>query len=560
MTGPSTTAAPSGGVARMSRRVMNLAHFLTQNARRHGDRVGLVWGERSWTWREIDRLVTGLAAALAARGIARGDRILVHSRNCDEMFWSMFAAFRLGAVWVPTNFRLMPDEVAYLATASGARAFLCHGDFPDHAAAVKASSPALAFTWRIGDGALGEKSVSEAIASHAGAKIDEASVEYDDPCWFFFTSGTTGRSKAAILTHGQMAFVVTNHLADLMPGTTEHDASLVVAPLSHGAGIHQLVQTARGAKTILLPSERFDINEAFRLIETHRVSNIFTVPTILKMMVEHPAIDRYDHSSLRYIIYAGAPMYREDQKAALIKFGKVLVQYFGLGEVTGNITVLPPALHDPEDGPHARIGSCGFERTGMQVSIQGDDGRELKPFETGEICVIGPAVFAGYYDNPEANAKAFRDGWFRTGDLGHMDKEGFVYITGRASDMYISGGSNIYPREVEEKILTHPAIGEVAVLGVPDPVWGEVGVAVCVAREGASPVSEADMAGFLATKVPRYKMPKRFFFWNALPKSGYGKVPKRLVRDELAARGLLDLTKAFSSEVEIGSREENASK
>jgi fatty-acyl-CoA synthase len=326
-----------------------------------------------------------------------------------------------------------------------------------------------------------------------------------------------------------------------MPGTTERDASLVVAPLSHGAGVHQLVQTARGVPTILLPSEKFDIGEAFRLIELHRVSNIFTVPTILKMMVEHPAVDKFDHSSLRFIIYAGAPMYREDQKAALGKLGPVLVQYFGLGEVTGNITVLPPNLHDPEDGPTARIGTCGFERTGMQVSIQGDDGSELKPFETGEICVIGPGVFAGYYDNPEANAKAFRDGWFRTGDLGHMDAEGFVYITGRASDMYISGGSNIYPREVEEKILTHPAIGEVAVLGVPDPFWGEVGVAVCVAREGAAAVSEAELAAFLLPKVSRYKMPKRFFFWEALPKSGYGKIPKRLVRDELEARGELDL-------------------
>jgi fatty-acyl-CoA synthase len=524
----------------MSRRVMNLAHLLTQNARRHGERIGFIWGDRSWTWREIDANVSALAAALAARGIVKGDRILVHSKNCDEMFWSMFAAFRLGAVWVPTNFRLMPDEVTYLATASGARALLCHGDFPDHAAAVKAASPAIAFTWRIGEGTLGETSLRKAAAAHAGMAIDNAAVEYDTPCWFFFTSGTTGRSKAAVLTHGQMAFVVTNHLADLMPGTTENDASLVVAPLSHGAGVHQLVQTARAVPTILLPSERFDIAEAFRLIETHRVSNLFTVPTILKMMVEHPAIDRSDHSSLRYVIYAGAPMYREDQKAALKKFGPVLVQYFGLGEVTGNITVLPPDLHHPDDGPYARIGTCGYERTGMQVSIQGDDGRELKPLETGEICVIGPAVFAGYYNNPEANAKAFRDGWFRTGDLGHMDAEGFVYITGRASDMYISGGSNIYPREVEEKILTHPGIGEVAVLGVPDPVWGEVGVAVCVPREGVGEVSELELATFLASKVPRYKMPKRFFFWEALPKSGYGKVPKRLVRDELEARGLLD--------------------
>ncbi|HYS87254.1 MAG TPA: AMP-binding protein, partial [Bradyrhizobium sp.] len=239
----------------MSRRAMNLAHLLTQNARRHGDRVGFIWGEKSWTWREIDGQVSALAAALAARGIVKGDRVLVHSKNGDEMFWSMFAAFRIGAVWVPTNFRLMPDEVAWLATAAGAKAFLCHGDFPGHVAAVEAASPALAFVWRIGEGAFGEKSVSEAIAAHAGAAIEAADVEYDDPCWFFFTSGTTGRSKAAVLTHGQMAFVITNHLADLMPGTTENDASLVVAPLSHGAGIHQLVQTARGVPTILLSSE-----------------------------------------------------------------------------------------------------------------------------------------------------------------------------------------------------------------------------------------------------------------------------------------------------------------
>ncbi len=533
--------APPGGVAPMSRRVMNLGHLLTQNARRYGERPGFIWGERSWTWAQIDAAVSALAAGLAARGIVKGDRILVHSKNCAEMFWSMFAAFRLGAVWVPTNFRLMPAEVAELAQASGAKAFLCHGDFPDHAAAVAAASPALAFTWRIGEATFGETSLSDVSAARAGTAVANAAVDYDDPCWFFFTSGTTGRSKAAVLTHGQMAFVVTNHLCDLVPGTTADDASLVVAPLSHGAGVHQLTQVARGVPTILLPTERFDIDEAFRLIERHRVTNIFTVPTILKMLAEHPAADRHDHSSLRYIIYAGAPMYREDQKTALKKLGKVLVQYFGLGEVTGNITVLPPALHDPEDGPHTRIGTCGFERTGMQVSIQDDAGHELLPFATGEICVIGPAVFPGYYDNPEANAKAFRDGWFRTGDLGHLDAEGFLYITGRASDMYISGGYNIYPREVEEKILTHPAIGEVAVLGVPDAVWGEVGVAVCVMRDGAA-VTEAELADFLAGKVPRYKLPKRFFFWDALPKSGYGKVPKRMVRDELAARGLIEPT------------------
>jgi fatty-acyl-CoA synthase len=534
-----TDLPPRGGVTPATTRVMNLAHLLTRNARRFPDRPGFVWGERHWTWRELDADASALAAALAGRGVAKGDRVLVHSKNNAEMFVSMFAAFRLGAVWVPTNFRLMPDEVAYLATASGAKAFLCHGDFPEHAAAVAQAGEGPAFTWSFGEADFGETSVGAAIAAHAGTACPDARVDYHDPCWFFFTSGTTGRSKAAVLTHGQMAFVITNHLADLMPGTTEDDASLVVAPLSHGAGVHQLVQSARGVPTILLSSERFDIDEAYRLIERHRVTNMFTVPTILKMMVEHPAADRYDHSSLRYVIYAGAPMYREDQKAALRKLGPVIVQYFGLGEVTGNITVLPPAQHTLEDGPDARIGTCGFERTGMQVQIQDDEGREVAMGRTGEICVIGPAVFAGYYENPEANAKAFRDGWFRTGDLGHMDEQGFVYITGRASDMYISGGSNIYPREIEEKILTHPAIAEVAVVGVPDPRWGESGIAVCVAREGAS-VTEDEIAAFLLPKIARYKMPKRFVFWEALPKSGYGKIPKRMVRDELEARGLLD--------------------
>ena len=251
---------------RMSRRVMNLAYMLTQNARRHGPRPGFVWGDKTWTWREIDAQVSALAAALSERGIAKGDRILTHSKNGDEMFFSMFAAFRLGAVWVPTNFRLMPDEVAYLAQASGAKAFLCHGDFPEHAAAV--TGGALEFTWRIGEeGAFGERTVADAVGSHAGAAVENVAVEHDDPCWFFFTSGTTGRSKAAVLTHGQMGFVVTNHLADLTPGTTEQDASLVVAPLSHGAGIHQLMQTARGARTVLLRTEKFDIDEAFRLIK-----------------------------------------------------------------------------------------------------------------------------------------------------------------------------------------------------------------------------------------------------------------------------------------------------
>ena len=520
-------------------RVMNLSHVLTQAAQRDPDGIGFVWGEDTWTWAQMEARVNAMACALREEfGVQKGDRVLVQSSNCTQMFESMFACFRVGAVWVPTNFRQTPDEVAYLAQASGAVGMICHASFPSHASVCREASPDLRFFIAIGDAAFGED-YDAIVARHKGKVAATEAVDRDDPCWYFFTSGTTGRPKAAVLTHGQMAFVITNHLCDLMPGTGPGDASIVVAPLSHGAGVHQLVQVAHGVKTILPAGDRFDAGLIWSLVEQWKVTNLFTVPTIVKMLVEDPSVDRFDHSSLRYVIYAGAPMYREDQKRALQKLGPVLVQYFGLGEVTGNITVLPPALHTLEDGPHARIGTCGFARTGMQVEIQNDDGQQVAPGETGEICVIGPAVFAGYYNNPEANAKSFRNGWFRTGDLGHMDEQGFVYITGRASDMYISGGSNIYPREIEEKILQHPAISEVAVLGVPDPVWGEIGFAVCVPREGHAPV-EAELRGWLEEKIARYKMPKRFIFWNEMPKSAYGKIAKKLIREELEKRGELE--------------------
>jgi len=523
-------------IARASTRVMNLAHLVTQATRHGPDRIALVWGERQWSWADFDRRIGAMAAALSTRfGVRKGDRILIQSANCNQMFESMFACFRLGAVWVPSNFRQTADDVAWLAGASGAVGLICGAPFPEHASACRDQCPGLRFVVTIGSD--GEDDYDQVVDAFSGQQVPPAAVDRDDPCWFFFTSGTTGRPKAAVLTHGQMAFVVTNHLCDLMPGTTpEQDASLVVAPLSHGAGIHQLAQVARGVKTILMPSERLDIDAAWTLVERWRVTNLFTVPTILKMLVEHPAVDEHDHASLRYVIYAGAPMYRADQQRALAKLGPVLVQYFGLGEVTGNITVLPPAHHHLEDGPEARIGTCGFERTGMQVSIQDDAGNELDAGATGEICVIGPAVFSGYHDNPQANVKAFRNGWFRTGDLGRLDPDGYLYITGRASDMYISGGSNVYPREIEDKLLMHPDLSEVAVLGVPDSTWGEVGVAVCVLRPG-SELEEAALAAWFDGKVARYKKPKRFFFWEALPRSAYGKITKKMIREELVRRG-----------------------
>jgi acyl-CoA synthetase (AMP-forming)/AMP-acid ligase II len=512
---------------------MNLGRLLTQTARRLPDAPALIWRDRSWSWAELDARVDRLASGLRARGVRKGDRVLVHSRNTNAMFESLWATWKIGAVWVPTNFRLTPPEVAYLGSASRAVLMLRDHGFAGHAAAVRDTSPHLRHVVAVGDAGAGEEDYEAVLATAEPPPRDhEEAVGPDDACWFFFTSGTTGRPKAAVLTFGQMGFVVVNHCADLMPGLTERDVSLVVAPLSHGAGIHALAQVARGAPSILMPTERLETGEAWRLIEGHGVTNMFTVPTILNALVEDPAAAPH---RLRHVIYAGAPMYRADQKRALERLGPCLVQYFGLGEVTGNITVLRPDQHSLDDAD-PRTGSCGMPRTGMDVAIMDEEGRTLGPGETGEICVRGPAVCAGYFENPEANAKAFREGWFRTGDLGHLDAAGFLHITGRASDMYISGGSNVYPREVEEALLMHPAVAECAVLGVPDPKWGEVGVACVVLRSGARAGAE-ELSAHLRAQLASYKIPKKFVFWDDLPKSGYGKVPKSLLRQRLSFAG-----------------------
>ncbi|MFO1321421.1 MAG: acyl-CoA synthetase [Burkholderiales bacterium] len=510
----------------------NLSALLSQTAALFPDRPGLIQGDRSWTWKEINARVDAMVAALRALGIRTGDKLLVQSRNSLAMFESAWVAFRMGAVWVPTNFRLTPPEVAYLGTSSEAVVMLAEDAFREHVDAVRAASPTLQHVIILGEPRPGEHSYEALVAAHLGAGTDLTPVPADQPLWFFYTSGTTGRPKAGVLTHGQMTFVVANHLADLIPGTDENDCSIAVAPLSHGAGIHALLNVARGAPTVLLPTEKLDPAVVWQLVEKHRVSNLFTVPTIVNRLVEDAAVDRYDHSSLRYVIYAGAPMYRADQKRALQKLGKVLVQYFGLGEVTGCITVLPPSMHSADDDdPNANIGSCGRPRTGMEVAILDGNGQPLRTGTVGEICVRGPAVFAGYFNNPEATGKAFRGGWFHTGDLGRLDERGLLYITGRESDMYISGGSNVYPREVEEVLLTHPDVAEVAVLGMPDPKWGEIGVAVVVARvPGLSPES---LLEHLDGRCARYRWPRHIYFWDALPKSGYGKVVKRDIRERL---------------------------
>jgi acyl-CoA synthetase (AMP-forming)/AMP-acid ligase II len=514
--------------------IANLSQTLFRAAARRPDDPALIWQDHCWTWAHVAARIRSIAAGLSVRGVSKGDRILVQARNSNALFESMWASWTLGAVWVPVNHRLTPPEVAYIAEACRASVYVGDDIYAQHMTAVAHSNCSLKATVTIGSGGQlnWETIASQSTAEWSGRPAD---VGYDDLAWIFYTSGTTGHPKGAMLTHGQLTFVMNNYLCDIMPGTTGQDVSLVVAPLSHGAGVHAIAQVAACGATVIMAADTFDCAIAWALVDRHRVTNLFVVPTMLARMVRHESVDRVDHQSLRYVVYAGSPMYRADQELALKKLGPVLVQFFGLAEVTCTITVLPREDHT---GPQSNrlLASCGYARTGMEVQVTNDEGKTLNSGETGEFCVRGPAVFSGYLDNPEATAKAFRDGWFRTGDIGHLDSAGYLYITGRASDMYISGGSNIYPREIEELLLEDSALAEVAVVGIPDPDWGEIGVAVVIVAEGKA-VAPASLLRHLEGRLAKYKWPRRIQIWNELPKSSNGKILKSVIRQKLVNAG-----------------------
>jgi fatty-acyl-CoA synthase len=517
---------------RCSKRVMNLGDLLTQSARRLREKPAVIIGAQKLSWKDFAARVDALAQALADLGVDKGGAVLVQSRNCLEMLESIFAVWKTGAAWVPTNFRIHSSDIAHMASLSEASVLICGAEFPEHAKAARDAGVRHVIT--IGASGGEDVSYDDLIRHRLGVSFAAAPVEADDICWLFFTSGTTGKPKAAVLTHGQMAFVLNNYLCDMAPDISERDTSLVLTPLSHSGGLNAMAMVARGVTNVLTESVHFDPEEVFRLIQTHRIANSFAVPTMISTLVSHPRIGDFDLSSLRNLIYAAAPMLRAHQKEALRKLGPCLAQYYGLGEVTGNITVLPASEHGIDD-ESVKAGTAGFARTGIQIDIQDQDGGSLAPGEIGEICVIGPAVFSGYYRNDAANAKAFRDGWFRTGDLGHMDEDGFLFISGRTSDMFISGGSNIYPLEIEEKIAAHPLVREACVLGMPDETWGEVGHAVVSLQDGAS-LTHADLVAYLRSRIASYKIPRALHVVDELPKSAYGKITKNLVRALLAQK------------------------
>lgn len=508
---------------------MNVAMLLSRAARSYGDHPAILYGERKLSYREFDARVALLAGALRQLPLLPGDRVVLVQRNAPELLESLFACFRAGLVAVPVNNRLHPKEVAFIASDCQARALIYSPEFRQTAEAAAGAVPGLTvIATQRSDGVM----TLEDLISKGAAQAD-VEVSLDDVAWLFYTSGTTGKPKGAMLTHRNLWVMTMNYFADVAPIQPE-DVILHAAPLTHGSGLYSLPAVAKAAANVILHTPSFDPAAFYELVERHRVTHVaFLAPTQITMLLNSPARSLHDLSSLRNITYGGGPMYVEDLKRAVAHFGPVLVQIYGQGEAPMTISALRAREHVTDGDPvrERRLASAGRPRTDVEVKVVDPSDREVAAGEIGEICARGPIVMKGYWNRPDATAEALRGGWLHTGDLGRLDPDGYLYILDRAKDMIISGGSNIYPREVEEVILQHPAVLEVAVIGVPDPLWGESVKAIVALRPGAS-ATEAEIIELCRQNLASYKKPRSVEFVDSLPKNAYGKILKRELREK----------------------------
>jgi long-chain acyl-CoA synthetase len=500
---------------------MNLFSLLDQAALRFPHHGAVFSGERQiLTYAELRERALRLAAGLRERH-RPGDRIAIVSENRPEYVELMFGAWAAGLVAVPVNAKLHPREVVAILEDSGATAAFVSPRLERDIASSLAASAATCATIAIG---------SAAYAACLSSRAEEpAAVAADALAWLFYTSGTTGRAKGAMLSHRNLFAMTVGYLADV--DTVDEHASLVhAAPMSHGSGLYVLPYVARAARHVVPESAGFDPHEFLALCDHHPACAAFLAPTMVQRLRAHAERSGQRPANLRTIVYGGGPMYVEELRKAMAVFGQVFVQIYGQGEAPMTITWLRRADH--ASGADAILGSVGWPRTGVDVAVVDETGARVAPGAIGEVVCRGDVVMAGYWNDPQATAATLRDGWLYTGDMGSLDARGYLTLRDRSKDVVISGGSNVYPREVEEVLLAHPGVVEASVVGGPDPDWGEVVVAFIVPA-AAAPTEQALDAHCLA-RIARFKRPKRYVFVDALPKNSYGKVLKRDLRLRLA--------------------------
>ncbi|MFT4243022.1 MAG: AMP-binding protein [Acidovorax sp.] len=504
---------------------MNLSTLLDAAARRFPARAAVFHGTSlHQTYQALRSRSLQLAATLM-RQFAPGARIAIATENCPQYLEVLFGTWAAGCAVVPINYKLHPREMLQVIEDADASLLLT-------------SESIAAEVWlHLGTGTSAPRPVTIGSPTYEALFADAAATTIaptgpDTLAWLFYTSGTTGRSKGAMLTHRNLMAMTVAHLADV-ERIDEHASQIHAAPMSHGSGLYIPAYIGRGARQVIPTSGGFDPAEFLALCDHHPDCGAFLAPTMvqrLRLQAERTGQPR--PRNLRSIVYGGGPMYVEELKKSMKVFGQVFSQIYGQGETPMTITSLRRKDHALEDD--AILGSVGLARTGVEVAVVDGDGRRLNPGEVGEIICRSDVVMTGYWRNPVGTAEALRDGWLFTGDMGSIDERGYLTLRDRSKDVIISGGSNIYPREVEEVLLLHPGVDEVCVVGQADGEWGEVVVAFIVASSAMPSTTPSELDQHCLQHIARFKRPKRYCFVEHLPKNSYGKVLKRELRQQLA--------------------------
>jgi long-chain acyl-CoA synthetase len=500
---------------------MNIASWLARAGLSHPGLPAVGQGSRvTQSYGALAQRAARLAGALRALGLKPGDRVAIIAKNCVEYLETIYGIWHGGFAAVPANAKLHGRELGYILEHSGARVcFATPGIDEELAPHAPASLERLIVI-----------SGEQYRALFTSDAMPVAPRDGNDLAWLFYTSGTTGRPKGAMLTHRVLAQASFAYLSEV-DATAPGDSILHAAPMSHGSGLYMMAHVGRLGINVLPESGGFEPDEIFRLFATWKSMSMFAAPTMVKRLIDFGG--GADPANLRTIVWGGAPMYVEDALKALDRFGPRLAQIYGQGESPMTITTL--SRQDIADREHPRwlerLGSAGRPYACLDVMVADAQDRALPVGETGEIICRGDVVMPGYWRNDEATAQTLRGGWLHTGDVGVFDAEGYLTLKDRSKDMIISGGSNIYPREVEEVLLKHARVREASVIGRPHPEWGEVVVAYVV---GDVPPGELD--ALCLSEIARFKRPKDYVFVDALPKNNYGKILKTDLRELDAKR------------------------
>jgi len=511
---------------------MNVAEWLARSGRRYPDRPALFSGETQLTdYQGFARSAAAIGAGLRAQyGIAPGDRVAIFAKNTPAYLEAMFGAWFAGAAIVPINAKLHPKEAAYIIENSGASLVFATAPLGGElAGALAQPGPRLIDLEGAEFEALRQSTPLAAPVERAGS----------DMAWLFYTSGTTGRPKGVMISHGNMQAMVASYFADV-DAVHSTDAALYAAPLSHGAGLYCIQHVLKAARHVVPVSGGFDPDEIFALARNLGDIHMFAAPTMVKRLVATAREHGETGEGIRTIVYGGGPMYLSDIVEAVDVLGPRFCQIYGQGESPMTITALDRASVADRSHPRwrERLASVGTAQLSVEVRIVDEAGKAMATGETGEILVRGAPVMQGYWRDPEATAAALRDGWLWTGDMGALDADGFLTLKDRSKDVIISGGTNIYPREVEEALLTHPGVREVSVIGVPDPEWSESILAYVVAEpdsDNGTGLDAAELDRHCLDRIARFKRPKAYRFVSELPKNNYGKVLKTELRHAFAA-------------------------